>query len=48
MNREEFKAAVMAFLERLGLTPWQQPEQALKPIPIEQQPQRHPQQRHPR
>ena len=37
MNRDEFRIAVITFLERLGLVSPQQPQ--LKPIPVEQQPQ---------
>lgn len=42
MNWEDIKSAVLAFFERISQACWYQPEQALKPIPIEQQ---HPQQR---
>ncbi len=44
MKWEEIKAAVLAFFEHIGLAQWHQPEQALKPIPIEQQRPRHPHQ----
>lgn len=45
MNWEEIKTAVQAFIEQLGQALGQQPEQALKPIPIEQQAPRHPRRR---
>lgn len=45
MNWEEIKAAVEAFFEQLSQSFGGQPQQALKPIPIEQQNQRHPRQR---
>lgn len=45
MNREDMKSAIVAFFEQLRQIFWPQPEQALKPIPIEQQTPRHPRQR---
>lgn len=45
MSWEDIKSAVLALFERISQANWYQPEQALKPIPIEQQRPHHPQQR---